>query len=199
MAPPSPNCSASGRAGLDTQLCSMLQATCCARPAGGHRASTTRLGHQGSRCLHDALRRVKTARQHQVDDVSGEFDIAVGDEYLGAGDAVGAVANQLRWLYSSRSGRPASSIRFMVAQSSRPSSMEPSARCAQFEPAVSASTAPLTRRNRRRRQVGGVVVSEQGAPRRRAGHGARRIRPGASCLASRLAYWRKACLKPGEW
>ncbi len=53
------------------------------------------LGHQEQRDAARAGRRVGQAGQHEMDDVVGHLVVAVGDEDLGAEDAVGAVALRL--------------------------------------------------------------------------------------------------------
>ena len=49
------------------------------------------LGHQEQRDAARAGRRIGQAGQHQMDDVVGHLVVAVGDEDLGAEDAIGAV------------------------------------------------------------------------------------------------------------
>ena len=49
------------------------------------------LGHQEQRDAARAGRRIGQARQHQMHDVVGHLVVAVGDENLGAEDAIGAV------------------------------------------------------------------------------------------------------------
>ncbi len=48
------------------------------------------LRHDEQRDALGALRRVRQARQHEVDDVLGHVVLAAGDEDLGAGDRIGA-------------------------------------------------------------------------------------------------------------
>ena len=54
-----------------------------------------KFGDEEQRNAARAGRRVGQARQHEVDDVVGEVVLAVGDEDLLAGDAVGAVGGAL--------------------------------------------------------------------------------------------------------
>ncbi len=53
-------------------------------------------GHDEEADAVDARRRAGDARQHEMDDVVGEVVLAGGDEDLGAGNLVGAVAGRLR-------------------------------------------------------------------------------------------------------
>ena len=53
------------------------------------------LGHQEQRDAARAGRRIGQAGQHEMDDVVGHLVVAVGDEDLGAEDAVGAVGPAL--------------------------------------------------------------------------------------------------------
>ena len=64
------------------------------------------LRHQEQRDALGARRRIRQARQHQMDDVLGEVVLAVGDEDLGAGNLVGAVALGLRLGAQGREVRP---------------------------------------------------------------------------------------------
>ena len=81
-----------GGAGLDAEL--MLDGHAVHVVALAQRAVGVdqELRHQEQRDALHALGRVGQAGQHQVDDVLGQIMLAVGDEDLGAGDAVAAVA-----------------------------------------------------------------------------------------------------------
>ena len=50
--------------------------------------------HKEKRQAARASRRIRQSRQHEMDDVVREIVLAIGDEYLGAEDAVGAVAGR---------------------------------------------------------------------------------------------------------
>ena len=71
----------------------------CSSPGAGHVVARAQravlvdeeLGHQEQRDAARAGRRIGQAGQHEMDDVVGHLVVAVGDEDLGAEDAVGAV------------------------------------------------------------------------------------------------------------
>ncbi len=83
-----------GRVGLDAHL--VLDGAAADAVALAHAA--VRLGqelrHQEQRDALGAARRIRQARQHEVQDVFGEVVLAGGDENLGAGDRVAAVGLQ---------------------------------------------------------------------------------------------------------
>ena len=79
-----------GRRAVDAQL--VLDGMAADVVAG---AVGQELRHQEQRDAARAGRRVGQARQHEMDDVVGEVVLAVGDEDLLAGDAVGSVAGAL--------------------------------------------------------------------------------------------------------
>ena len=74
------------------------------------------LGHDEQRDALGARRRVRQARQHQVDDVLRQVVLAGRDEDLGAGDAVAAVGLRLGLGCAACRGRcrSAASVRHMV-------------------------------------------------------------------------------------
>ena len=83
-----------GRRGVDAEL--VLDAAAAHVVARAQRAVGVdqKLRHQEQRDAARAGRRIGQARQHEMDDVVGQIVLAIGDEDLRAGDAVGAVAGR---------------------------------------------------------------------------------------------------------
>ena len=65
------------------------------------------LRHQEQRDAFRAGRRIGQAREHEMDDVVGEVMLAVGDEDLRAGDAIGAVGARSAFVRSAPTSEPA--------------------------------------------------------------------------------------------
>ena len=84
-----------GGVGLDAHL--VLEGAAADAVALADRTVRLRqeLRHDEQRDALGAARRIRQARQHEMDDVLGEIVLAGGDEYLGAGDAVAAVGLRL--------------------------------------------------------------------------------------------------------
>jgi len=84
-----------GRRPLDTHLVLQRAAgDCVARPQATVIA-TFELGHQEQADATHPGRRIRQARQHQMDDVIGQVLVAAADEDLAAADAVAAIALRL--------------------------------------------------------------------------------------------------------
>ena len=65
------------------------------------------LRHEEQRDALRAGRRIGQPRQHEMDDVVGEIVLAIGDEDLLAGDAIGAVGRALGRVRSAPTSEPA--------------------------------------------------------------------------------------------
>ena len=121
----------------------------CSMPMAAHvvaRAVGQELRHEEERDAARAGGRIGQARQHEVDDVVGEVVLAIGDEDLLAGDAVGAVACAARRGCGSRRDRspPAARSGSWSPSTRRRRAWRDSGSCSSSEPcAISASMAPM--------------------------------------------------------
>jgi hypothetical protein len=99
-----------GRAGLDAELVFDRHAMRVVARAQRTVGVDQELRHDEQRDALHARRRVRRARQHEVDDVLGHVVFAVGDEDLGAEDLIGAVA--LRLGAGAHGGQVGAGLRF---------------------------------------------------------------------------------------
>ena len=115
--------------------------------------------HQEQRDALHALGRVGQAGQHQVDDVLGQIMLAVGDEDLGAGDAVAAVA--LRFGARAQQGQVRAGLRLGQVHGAGPLAGDHRADVALAQLGRAGGQQRLDgavgqQRTKRERQVGGV-------------------------------------------
>ena len=96
-----------GRRAVDAELVLDRMRAHVVAGAGRAVGVEQKFGHQEQRDAARAGRRVGQTREHEMDDVVGEVVLAVGDEDLLAGDAIGAVAARSARVRNAPTSEPA--------------------------------------------------------------------------------------------